>query len=261
MVNGRQRHPPADRVLRIDTCLPRRGSTSTVGSSCRPSSTACPSRASGRRWARSSTTRSSTTFAVVAEPEAVPKEVLRALRRRDRPHLVLRPLLPVRSDRWSKVLAGFQGLTELTELTEQLSDLRRSLVYITRVGVGRPDSGCGTRCAGVLPDDVLGRLPGDDQDELLGRQRPPPARTRMATSSEDRRGSSSALVSATTTNRLAAPCRPPQMPMTRSRTYPRPARRQPRAAARSMSSGKTLRPPTMMMSLIRPHTTRSPSAW
>ena len=35
-------------------------SSSTGGASCRPSSTRCPSRASGRRWASSSTTRCST---------------------------------------------------------------------------------------------------------------------------------------------------------------------------------------------------------
>ena len=44
-------------------------SSSTAGAASRTTSTRCPRRASGRRWASSSPTRSSHTFAVVAEPE------------------------------------------------------------------------------------------------------------------------------------------------------------------------------------------------
>ena len=49
---GGGRHPPADRVLRLDAGLPARCSSSTAGAACRRSSTRCPSRASGCRWAR-----------------------------------------------------------------------------------------------------------------------------------------------------------------------------------------------------------------
>ena len=54
------RHQAADRVLRLDARLPRACSSCTAGAASRTTSTRCPRKASGRRWASSSPTRSST---------------------------------------------------------------------------------------------------------------------------------------------------------------------------------------------------------
>ena len=65
-------------------------SSCTAGAACRTSSTRCRSRASGSRWASSSTTRSSTTFAVVGRARADRPRAAPPLRRRHRPHQLLR---------------------------------------------------------------------------------------------------------------------------------------------------------------------------
>ena len=46
-----RRHPPADRLLRLDAGVQAGARASTAGAGCRRSSTGCPSRASGCRWA------------------------------------------------------------------------------------------------------------------------------------------------------------------------------------------------------------------
>ena len=47
MEQAARRHPPADRVLRLDAGVQAGARASTAGAACRRSSTACPSRASG----------------------------------------------------------------------------------------------------------------------------------------------------------------------------------------------------------------------
>ena len=61
-------HEAADRVLRLDAGVPGRARRCTAGATCRTSSTRCRSRASGSRWATSSTTRSSTPSPSSASP-------------------------------------------------------------------------------------------------------------------------------------------------------------------------------------------------
>ena len=104
-----------------------------------------------------------------------------------------------------------------------------------------------------LPDDVLGRLPGRTSTTSSGRDP-----DRVADPVDDRvaeRGSGRRPWSRP--RRRCPPC-PGGPAMPKAITLPARTPSTP-AAARSISSGYTLRPPTMMTSLMRPQTTTSPS--
>ena len=98
MAKARAGHAAADRVLRLDARVPRCARAPRLGRRCRPSSTDCRSRASGCRWASSSTTTSSTRSRWSASPRSCPEllqerygdvvdrlSVLRAVQERSRP--------------------------------------------------------------------------------------------------------------------------------------------------------------------------------
>ena len=90
MDDGRRR-APASRS-RSTARRPPTGACSscTAGAACRTSSTRCRSRASGWRWATLIDDEILNTFAVVGEPEQIAPELHKPLRRRRRPHQLLR---------------------------------------------------------------------------------------------------------------------------------------------------------------------------
>ena len=130
-------------------------------------------------------------------------------------------------------------------------------------GLGRPSqtrtssrgSGRGTATAGACPTRSWASVPGCDEHDLLGREADRLAHAARRPIGASDVGMSARLASATTTM-PSLPCRPSTpkamtLPARTPSTSP---------AARSTSSGKTLRPPTMITSLMRPHTTSSPSS-
>ena len=85
-------HAPADRVLRLDARLPRRARAARLGRPAGRAQRAVEAGRVGRDGRRSSTTRSSTRSPWSAEPEQIAPELHAPLRRRDRPHQLLRAL-------------------------------------------------------------------------------------------------------------------------------------------------------------------------
>ena len=161
---------------------------------------AVQARASGWRWASSSTDEILDAFAVVAEPDEGRRRARRPLRRRDRPAQLLRAVPGRRRGRSAKpCCAGFTG-------AERVSYDVRRLELGVEVAVRHSERWS-------LPDDVLGRLPGGHQHDVLGGQAHGVADP-VGDGARGRVARSPSLVSATTTMPSLPGCRSTPKAMT-----------------------------------------------
>ena len=224
----------ADRVLRLDPGVPSGARRCTAGAISGRAQPAVEGRASGSRWASRIDDELLATFAVVGEPSDDRRRAAPALRRCRR-SAQLYPFAGNADDPAWQQIADDLNHREADDAHGRGRDARRGSPRGTW-----PAAACPTTSSGACRASRASR-------RAAGGRRP---RACGGGSRDARRRGSSVRTSATTTT-LSLPLYPS---MPKAMTLPA---RTPSSTptARSMSSGKTLRPPTMITSLIRPHST------